>query len=143
MKSIARVTQQLLPLFLILVVSSIMFLPSVNGASPIIDTGSFIANSLHIQTGEIVGAYNQNPDWGLHTGTGGRTYRAAVTFNSPFLVAPKVTLALSGLDVGGVNNNRIRLEAENITVNGFDIVFITWYDTVVYAAWATWTAIGG
>ena len=139
----ARVTRQLLLLFLVLVLSSIMFLPSVKGTSPTIDTGSFIANSLHIQTGETSAGYQQNPDWTLTTGIGVRTYRTAVTFNSPFLVAPKVTLALSGLDVAAVNNNRIRLIAENITVNGFDIVFITWYDTVIYAVWATWTAIGG
>jgi hypothetical protein len=120
-----------------------MFLPSVNGASPTIDTGSFIANSLHIQTGERSGGYQENADWTLITGTGHRTYTAAVTFNSPFLVAPKVTLALSGLDVAAVNNNRIRLRAENITVNGFDLVFHTWADTIVYGVWATWTAIGG
>ena len=143
MKSIARVTRQLLPLFLIFVVSSIMFLPSVNGASPTINTRSFMANSLHIQTGERSGGYQENPDWTLATGTGVRTYRAAVTFNSPFLGAPQVTLALRGLDVAAVNNNRINLVAENITVNGFDIVFITWADTVVYGVWATWTAIGG
>jgi hypothetical protein len=143
MKSIARVTRPLLLLLLIVVVSSIMFLPSVNGASPTINTGSFIANSLHIQTGEVSGIYHERPDWTLATGTGGRYYRIAVTFSSPFLVAPKITLALRGLDVDGVNNNRILLTAENITVNGFDLVFHTWADTVVYAVWATWTAIGG
>jgi hypothetical protein len=121
-----------------------MFLPSVNGASPTINTGSFItANSLHIQTGERSAGYQENADWTLTTGTGQRTYRAAVTFNSPFLVAPIVTLAISGLDVAAANNNRVRLVAENITVNGFDLVFVTWYDTILYSVWATWTAIGG
>jgi hypothetical protein len=145
MKSIARVTRQLLlPLFLVLVVSSIMFLPPVNGASPTINTGSFIAaNSLHIQTGERSNGYLGNSDWTLSTGTGWRTYQVGVTFNPPFLVAPEVSLALSGLDVGGVNNNRLFLKAQNITVNGFDIVYTTWGDTMVYSVWTTWTAIGG
>jgi len=143
MKSIARITRQWLPLFLVLVVSSIMFLPSVIAASPTINTGSFIAaNSLHIQTGQSSNGYIENPDWTLRTGTGIRTYRVAVTFNSPFSVAPKVSLALSGLDVGGVNNTRLSLTPKNITVKGFDIVYITWADTVVYGAYATWTAIG-
>jgi len=143
MKSIARITRQLLPLFLVLVVSSIMFLPSVIAASPTINTGSFIASSLQIQTGRSSNGYLANPDWTLRTGTGTRTYRVAVKFDSPFAVAPKVSLALSGLDVGGVNNTRLSLTPENITVNGFDIVYITWADTVVYGAYATWTAIGG
>jgi hypothetical protein len=142
MKSIARITRQLLPLFLVLVVS-IMFLPSVIAASPTLDTGSFIANSLHIQTGESSNGYLDNPDWTLRTGTGVRTYRVAVTFNSPFQVAPKVSLALRGLDVDGVNNNRVTLTSENITVNGFDIVYTTWADTVIYGVAATWIAIGG
>ena len=120
-----------------------MFLPSVIAASPTRDTGSFIANSLHIQTGKSSNGYIENPDWTLRTGTGVRTYRVAVEFDSPFSMVPKVSLALSGMDVDGVNGNRLSLTAENITVNGFDIVYITWYDTIVYGAYATWIAIGG
>jgi hypothetical protein len=120
-----------------------MFLPSVIAASPTLNTGSFIASSLHIQTGESSNGYLENPNWVLSTGTGVRTYRVAVTFNSPFPVAPQVSLALRGLDVDGVNNNRVNLTSENITVNGFDIVYTTWGDTVIYGIWATWIAIGG
>jgi hypothetical protein len=78
MKSIARITRQLLPLFLVLVVSSIMFLPSVIAASPTIHTGSFIPNILYIQTGERSNGYVVDPDWTLRTGTGTRTYRTVV-----------------------------------------------------------------
>jgi hypothetical protein len=121
-----------------------MFLPSVNGASPTINTGSFVAaNSLHIQTGEKSAGYQENLDWTLLTGIGRRTYRSAVTFDSPFLVAPEVSLALSGLDIAKEYNNRVRVTVENITVNGFDIVYTTWADTIVYGVWTTWTAIGG
>jgi len=143
MKSIARVSRQLLPLLLVLVVSSIIFLPPVNGALPPINTGSFIATSIHIQTGESYNGFQVNPDWTLLTGTGWRSYRAAVTFNPPFLVTPKVSLALSGQDVAPGTNNRLFLKAEKITVNGFDIVYTTWADTRVHSIWATWTAIGG
>jgi hypothetical protein len=142
MKSITRVTRQLLPLFLLLVVSSIMFLPSVNGASPTINTGSFIANSLYIQTGERYNGYLENSDWTLRTGTGERTYRTVVKFDSPFQVPPKISLALRGQDVEATTNNRLVLIAENITVDSFDIVYQTWGDTVIYGVWATWTAIG-
>ena len=144
MKSIARVSRQLLPLLFVLVVSSIMFLLPVNGASPTINTGSFIAaTSIHIQTGESYNGYLVNPDWTLGMGTGWRSYRVAVTFNPPFLVTPKVSLGLSGQDVAPGTNNRLFLKAEKITVNGFDIVYTTWADTIIYSLWATWTAIGG
>jgi len=119
-----------------------MFLSSVNAASPTIDTGSFIANILSIQTGERFNNYVKNSDWILRTGIGERTYTTAVQFDSPFRVPPKVSLALSGQDVEGVHNNRLRLIAENITVDGFDLVYKTWSDTIVYGVWATWTAIG-
>jgi len=57
-------------------------------------------------------------------------------------VPPKVSLAISGQDVDASKNNRLHLVAENITVDGFDLVYITWCDTVLYRVWATWTAIG-
>ncbi len=141
MKSITRVTRQLLPLFLIIVVSSIMFLPSVKGASPTIDTGSFSVNSLYIQTGETYNGYLENSDWTLRTGTGERAYKTVVSFDSPFQVPPKISLALRGQDVGATNT-RLVLRAENITVDSFDLIYQTWADTVIYSAWATWTAIG-
>jgi hypothetical protein len=142
MKSMPRITRQLLPFFLVLVVSSIMFLPSVNGASPTINTGSFIANTLHIQTGETFNGFQQNSDWTLSTGTGVRTYRTVVEFDSPFQVPPKVSLALRGQDVEATANNRLLLTAENITVDGFELVYQTWLETLIYSVWTSWTAIG-
>jgi hypothetical protein len=65
-----------------------------------------------------------------------------VTFDSPFQVPPKISLALRGQDVGATTNTRLVLIAENITVDSFDIVYQTWADTVIYSVWATWTAIG-
>jgi hypothetical protein len=118
-----------------------MFLPSVNGASPTIDTGSFIANSLYIQTGESSNGY-LGTDWTLSTGTGERAYRTVVKFDSPFQVPPKISLALRGQDVGTATGIRLVLIAENITVDSFDLVYKTWADTVIYSVWATWTAIG-
>jgi hypothetical protein len=141
-KSIARIRRLLISLFLVVVVSSIMFLPSVNGSPTTNDIGSFITNILYIQTGEKFNGYEENSDWGLHIGLGYRTYTTAVQFNSPFREPPQIALALSGQDVGPEKNNRIRLIARDITVDGFNLVYQTWHDTVVYSVWATWTAIG-
>jgi len=141
MKSIARITRQLLPLFLVLVVSSIMFLSSVNGASSTVDTGSSLANTLYIQTGETSNGYLEGSNWTLSTGTGQRIYKTLVYFDSPFQAPPKVSLALRGQDVGATPN-RLVLTAENITVDSFDLVYQTWADTVIFTVWTTWTAIG-
>ena len=63
-------------------------------------------------------------------------------FDSPFRVPPKVSLAIKGQDVNESKNNRIHLIAKNITVDGFDLVYKIWSDTVLHRIWATWTAIG-
>ena len=115
---------------------------TVNGAAATIDIGSLLADVLYIHTGEKYNGYLENSDWTLNTGSGERTYTVAVKFDSPFRVPPKVSLALSGQDVGQSKNNRVQLIAKNITVNGFDLVYRTWFDTLLYSAWATWTAIG-
>jgi hypothetical protein len=141
-KSIVRITQLLMSLFLVVVVSSIMFSQSVKGSPTTNDMGSFSANILYIQTGETVNGYGVNPDWGLHIGSGERTYTTAVRFDKPFQVPPKVSLALSGQDVDATKNNRIQVRARDITVDGFNLVYITWWDSIVYSIWTTWTAIG-
>jgi hypothetical protein len=141
-KNIVKITRLLMSLFLVVVVSSIMFLPSVNGAPTTNDIGSFITNVVSIQTGEKSNGAWMNSDWGLHIGIGGRSYTTAVQFDSPFQEPPKVAVALSGQDVDGEKNNRIRLIATDITVDGFNLVYQTWHDTVVYSVWVTWTAIG-
>jgi hypothetical protein len=54
----------------------------------------------------------------------------------------KYQLALSGQDVDATKNNRIQVKARDITVDGFNLVYITWTDSIVYSIWTTWTAIG-
>ena len=117
---------------------------TVNGASATIDIGSILADILYIQTGEKFAGNGDSASskWPLYSGIGERSYTAAVKFDSPFRVPPKVSLALSGQDVNEAKNNRIHLIAENITVDGFDLVYETWSDTVLHRIWATWTAIG-
>lgn len=115
---------------------------TVNGASATIDIGSILAEVFYIQVGEKFNGYLQDPDWKLNTGSGERTYTAAVKFDSPFREPPKVSLALSGQDIGESKNTRVQLIAKNITVDGFDLVYRTWFDAIIFSVWATWTAIG-
>jgi hypothetical protein len=123
-------------------ISGSVLTSTVNGVSATIDIGSIIADILYIQTGTKLDGASESLNWTLNTGIGKRTYTAAVKFDSPFRVPPKVSLALSGQDVNEAKNNRIHLIAENITVDGFDLVYETWSDTVLHRIWATWTAIG-
>lgn len=44
--------------------------------------------------------------------------------------------------MSGNTNQRLKVFAENITNEGFDLVFTTWFDTIVYSAEASWVAIG-
>ena len=131
-----------MPLFLVLVVSSLIFLPSVKGASAPISVASFVPTTLSIQTGTKYNGYLENSNWSLKNGTGTRTFRTWVPFNSPFQAPPAVSVALYGQDVEPLKNNRLVLGAENVTTNGFTLVYTTWFDTVVNSAWASWIAIG-
>jgi H-type lectin domain len=117
---------------------------TVNGVSATIDIGSIIADMLYIQTGEKFSGNGDSASskWPLYSGIGERSYTTAVKFDSPFRVPPKVSVALSGLEVDESTNTRIHVVAENITVDGFDLVYKTWSNTVLCRAWATWTAIG-
>jgi hypothetical protein len=123
-------------------ISGSVLTSTVNGASTTIDIGSIIADMIYIQTGEEFAGNSASTKWPLYSGIGERSYTTAVKFDSPFRVPPKVSLAISGQDVDESKNNRLHLVAENITVDGFDLVYKTWSDTVLYRVWATWTAIG-
>jgi hypothetical protein len=135
-----------MPLFLVLVVSSLIFLPSVKGASAPINVissiPSTIPSTLSIQTGTKYNGYLENTNWSLKNGTGTRTFRVWVPFPAPFQTPPAVSVSLYGQDVEGVKNNRLVLAAENVSTTGFTLVYTTWYDTVVNSVWASWIAIG-
>jgi len=118
---------------------------TVNGKSASVDIGSIIADVLYIQTGELYNGYldtQGSQGWALHGGTGERTFTTIVKFNSPFRVPPQVSLAISGQDVGVSKNIRLQVIASKITVDGFELTYRTWGDTVIFSAWATWTGIG-
>lgn len=77
--------------------------------------------------------------WG---GEGDRMVRQKVLFDTPFLGIPLVSVGISGIDASRAQNQRFHLRAENITCFGFELVFVTWGDTKIARASATWTATG-
>jgi hypothetical protein len=78
----------------------------------------------------------------MWTGTGPRERRTSVRFSEAFASIPAVHVSLSMLDIERRHNQRMDFGAENITREGFVIVFRTWEDTRVARARASWLAVG-
>lgn len=79
------------------------------------------------------------PMW---TGTGTRQHRTEVTFSHPFREQPTVHVSLSMYDMDQKTNLRADISAEEVTADGFTILFQTWGDTRVARVRADWMAIG-
>ena len=82
---------------------------------------------------------HDGPMW---SGSGPREVRQEQVFSEPFLEPPAVTLGISMWDIDHQMNSRVDITAENITAQGFEIVFRTWADTRIARIRADWLAIG-
>ncbi|MGR3320718.1 MAG: H-type lectin domain-containing protein [Pseudooceanicola sp.] len=78
----------------------------------------------------------------MWTGTGQREKRVRVTFSESFRAAPSVHCSLSMWDMDTSVLLRGDIGAEEITEEGFDIVFRTWSDSRAARARVRWMAIG-
>ncbi|MCV2888694.1 H-type lectin domain-containing protein [Ruegeria aquimaris] len=78
----------------------------------------------------------------MWTGSGTRERRKPILFKKPFHSAPAVMVAISLWDVDTGAAVRAELKAEEVTPEGFDLVFRTWADTRVARLRLSWTAIG-
>lgn len=73
---------------------------------------------------------------------GDRMVRQSILFDRAFSNLPMVSVGVTGIDASRAQNQRFHLRAENITNFGFDLVFVTWGDTKIARACASWTATG-
>jgi hypothetical protein len=78
----------------------------------------------------------------MWTGTGLRERRCKVDFSEGFARPPAVQVSPSLWDMDTKAAIRAELVAENITRNGFEIVFRTWSDSRAARLRAAWMAIG-
>lgn len=78
----------------------------------------------------------------MWTGEGPRNSQHQVRFDEVFLSAPFVYVSLGMWDIDQNTNQRADIRAEEITGEGFRIVFRTWGDTRVARVRADWIAIG-
>jgi len=95
-----------------------------------------------IDHGEVVLFSDFEDDGPMWRGTGPRQSRTPITFAAAYKAPPHVQVAMSMWDISNKTNNRIDLQAENITTTGFEIVFRTWKDTQVARVRVSWTAFG-
>jgi hypothetical protein len=61
-------------------------------------------------------------------------------FAQAFPSTPTVVLSLAGIDAGNEENLRLRLQAEDVQPDEFNIRIVTWGDGLIYGVWVTWIA---
>ena len=78
----------------------------------------------------------------MWAGSGPRQSRRAISFSETYRTLPTVMVTLSMWDMDQKTNQRADIAAENITREGFELVFRTWGDTRVARVRASWMSIG-
>ncbi|MBQ4824846.1 MULTISPECIES: H-type lectin domain-containing protein [unclassified Leisingera] len=89
---------------------------------------------------EVFSDFEDNGE--MWTGSGPRERRQAVSFSAAFASPPSVQVSVSLWDMDTSAAIRAELVAENITCEGFEIVFRTWADSRAARLRAGWLAIG-
>lgn len=103
---------------------------------------SMNGNTVGVESGETV-LFSDFEDGGeMWTGTGQRERRQRIVFSTPFKEDPTVQASLALWDVDNATVMRADLRSENITEDGFDLVFRTWGDTRIARVRIAWFAIG-
>jgi hypothetical protein len=107
-------------------------------------TRSKLANDIKLTV--VDNGYNysstSNQGWTLSQGSGPRYFRVHATFGKTFVTPPGVSLGLMSIDELNTTNTRVNVYAENITKDGFDIVYLAWGDSIMYGVGASWVAVG-
>jgi hypothetical protein len=78
----------------------------------------------------------------MWTGQGPRMTRKKINFGERYRSPPAVHVAMSMWDMDHNKNNRADLKAEQVTEEGFDLVFRTWGDSRVARVRADWMSLG-
>lgn len=102
----------------------------------------FSAHMMGIQQGSRMLFSDFADDGVMWTGQGARESRHIVRFAEAFVDAPSVMVSMSMWDMDQKTNSRADISADEITPEGFHLVFKTWGDTRVARIRADWLAIG-
>lgn len=95
-----------------------------------------------VDQGETILFSDFQTDGEMWTGQGARQVRMHVRFSEPFRQPPMVTTHLSMWDVDSATNMRADVQPEDVSAEGFMIVFRTWGDTRIARVRVAWMALG-
>ena len=95
-----------------------------------------------VDHGQVVLFSDFEHDGVMWTGDGARQTRAHVEFSESFRDLPVVQVNLSMFDMSNTTNARADVQAEDVTPEGFAIVFRTWGDTKIARVRVAWQAMG-
>ncbi len=91
-------------------------------------------------TDELFNHVDHNgPMW---VGEGDRHIDIPIRFVTPFKTTPLVQAGLSGIDSDQNANLRFNMEIRDLTESGFTLRMVTWDNTRIARASASWSAIG-
>lgn len=92
--------------------------------------------------GDVVLFSDYETDGVMWVGDGPREIRRHMLFDEAFVAPPSVTVSLTMWDMSNAANGRADVTAEDVTAEGFSIVFRTWGDSKVARVRVGWLAIG-
>jgi hypothetical protein len=95
-----------------------------------------------VDQGDVVLFSDYEHDGDMWAGSGPRQMRAHVVFDTPYVSAPAVIVNLSMWDMSNAANARADVQAEDVTENGFAILFRTWGDTKIARVRVSWMSVG-
>ncbi|WP_368184866.1 H-type lectin domain-containing protein [Aestuariibius sp. HNIBRBA575] len=95
-----------------------------------------------IDQGEVVLFSDFQNDGEMWSGEGPRQMVSHVSFGESYRTPPTVQAHLSMWDISNGANGRMDVQTDDVTVDGFKIVFRTWGDTKVARVRVGWQAIG-
>ncbi|NCO87565.1 MAG: hypothetical protein GW886_13135 [Rhodobacterales bacterium] len=98
--------------------------------------------AIGIDQGDVILFSDFEHDGVMWTGDGPRQTRAHVQFSDAFLDAPSVIVGLSMWDMSNIANARADVTTEDVTAQGFAILFRTWGDSKIARVRVRWQAIG-
>jgi len=95
-----------------------------------------------VDHGDVVMFSDFEHDGVMWTGEGARQTRAHIEFSETYRAPPAVLVNLSMWDMSKDSHLRADVQAEDITSEGFAIVFRTWGDSKIARARVSWQSIG-
>ena len=95
-----------------------------------------------VDQGDVVLFSDYERDGEMWVGSGARKMRAHVRFDTPYVDLPAVFVSMTMWDISNTSNARADVQAEDVSEEGFAILFRTWGDTKIARVRVAWMSIG-